>query len=67
MHSKEFEKTLNEIIEALKERGYSPYDQLQGYLSKGDSSYITRHNGAREKIETLDKDEIKKYISEQGW
>lgn len=67
MHNDDFKKTINEIIEALKERGYSPYDQLQGYLVNGDSSYITRHNGAREKIEALDKEEIKKYISEQGW
>ena len=67
MHSNDFEKTLNEIIEALKERGYNPYDQLKGYISLGDDSYITRHNGARDKIHTLDKDQISKYLKEQGW
>lgn len=67
MHSEEFEKILNEVIEALKERGYNPYEQLQGYITMGNSSYITRHNGARDKIESLDKEQLKKYILEQGW
>lgn len=66
MKNEEFEKILLEIIKSLEERGYNAYDQLQGYLAKGDSSYITRHNDARDKIETLDKEQIKKYISEQG-
>ena len=55
MKNEEFEKILLEIIKSLEERGYNAYDQLQGYLAKGDSSYITRHNDARDKIETLDK------------
>ena len=67
MHSEEFEKILNEVIDAIKERGYNPYEQLQGYISLGDDSYITRHNGAREKIHTLDIEQISKYLKEQGW
>lgn len=67
MQSNDFEKIINEIVEALKERGYNPYEQLQGYISLGDDSYITRHNGAREKIHTLDMEQISKYLKEQGW
>lgn len=62
-----FETTMNEIIVALKEKGYNPYEQLKGYIFLGDNSYITRHNGAREKIQKLDKEQISKYLREQGW
>lgn len=62
-----FEKAINEIVEALKECGYNPYEQLQGYISLGNDSYITRHNGARDKIQTLDREQIRKYLSEKGW
>ena len=66
MNKENFEKTINEIIDALKEKGYEPYEQLEGYVSLDDNSYITRHNGAREKIQNLDKEQIKKYLKEQG-
>ena len=67
MHNNDFEKTISEIVEALKERGYNPYEQLQGYVSLGHDSYITRHNGAREKIKKLDIEQIRNYLKEQGW
>lgn len=66
MNTDNFKKILNEIIDALKEKGYEPHDQLEGFLSLDDDSYITRHNGAREKIQNLDKDQISKYLKEQG-
>ena len=53
---------LNEIIMLLKERGYDPIAQLTGYLEIGSDDYITRHGNAREKIKTIDKEVIKKYI-----
>ena len=58
---------LKAIIDALKEKGYNPYEQLQGYVSLGDDSYITRHKNAREKIQKLDKNQISTYLKEQGW
>ena len=61
-----FETTIKEIIDALTEKGYEPYDQLAGYIQFKDDSYITRHNGAREKIKNLDIDQIRKYLDEQG-
>ena len=36
------EKLLEEVITALKDAGYSPDDQLEGYLQTGDASFITR-------------------------
>ena len=53
---------LNEIIMLMEERGYDPIAQLTGYLEIGSDDYITRHGNAREKIKTIDKEVIKKYI-----
>ena len=64
--NEKFETTIKEIIDALEEKGYDPYDQLTGYVQFNDDSYITRHNGAREKIQDLDIKQIRKYLDEQG-
>ena len=37
---------LNDVYNALKEKGYNPINQLVGYLISGDPSYITSYNGA---------------------
>lgn len=55
MTDNEFEKNFNEIVDALTEKGYSPYEQITGYLEMGSDTYITRHGDAREKIKLLDK------------
>ena len=62
MYNEEFEKTLSEIIESLKEKGYNPYEQIRAYARTGDESFITRHNDAREKIKNLDKEQIIDYL-----
>ena len=63
MTDKEFYDTLQEIIIALKAKGYySPYEQILGYLKTGVDTYITRHNDARNKIKSLDKIKLKEYI-----
>ena len=36
-----------QIYNALVEKGYSPERQLVGFLTTGDPTYITAHNGAR--------------------
>ena len=64
MNNSEFEKVFNEIVDALKEKGYSPYDQIIGYLEMGSDSYITRHGNAREKIKLLDKEKLRQHIKE---
>ena len=43
MNNANFEEMINEIIDALQEKGYNPFEQLRGYVSLGDDSYITRH------------------------
>ena len=65
--SKKTEETLKEVYEALKEKGYNPINQIVGYILSGDPTYITSHNDARNKIRTIERDEllekmVKKYI-----
>ena len=53
---------MEKIVAALKEKGYEPYEQLYGYIKNNEPSYITRHNGARDLIITLNKKQIQQYI-----
>ena len=49
---------LNEVYQALEEKGYSPVNQIVGYLLSGDPAYITSHKNARNLIRRLDRDEL---------
>lgn len=49
---------LRKVYAALKEKGYSPIDQIVGYLLSGDPTYITSHQGARNLIRRLERDEL---------
>ena len=51
-------EALVEIYAALTERGYNAIDQIVGYLTSGDPSYITSHNNARNLILKMDRDEL---------
>lgn len=62
MADKEFYDRLQEIVIALKAKGYSPYEQILGYLKTGVDTYITRHDDARNKIKSLDKTKLKEYF-----
>lgn len=64
MNSVEFNKSMEIIVEALKERGYDPYAQLYGYLKEDNPMYITQHRNARELIQSFDKKLIERYIKE---
>ena len=62
-HLEETEKVstreiLLDVYEALSEKGYHPVNQIVGYIMSGDPTYITSHNGARNKIRKLERDEI---------
>ena len=59
----EFKIIFDEVVSALTEKGYSPYDQIIGFLEMGSDSYITRHGNAREKIKLLDKEKLRQSIS----
>ena len=62
----EFEKVVEEIIQAIKKAGYDPYAQLYGYVTKGKEEYITRANGAREKIKQLSWLKLKEVVEKMG-
>jgi uncharacterized protein (UPF0297 family) len=51
-------EVLRKVYDALKEKGYSPIDQIVGYLLSGDPTYITSHQGARNLIRRLERDEL---------
>ena len=52
------ETTLDEIYDALKDKGYNPVSQIVGYLVSGDPGYITNYKNARNKILNLDRGKI---------
>jgi len=45
---------LDDVYEALEEKGYNPVNQLVGYLISGDPGYISSHRDARAKITEFD-------------
>lgn len=46
------------VYQALVEKGYQPENQIIGYILSGDPTYITSHNGARNLIRQIDRDEL---------
>jgi uncharacterized protein (UPF0297 family) len=70
-NGKSLKHSVREVLElvyrALEAKGYSPSDQIVGYILSGDPSYITSHDNARNAIKEIDRDEIveellKKYL-----
>lgn len=60
---------LTTVYQALEEKGYSPINQIVGYILSEDPTYITNHMGARTLIRKLDRDEllqvlVKKYLGQ---
>ena len=49
---------LKEVYQALVEKGYNPINQIVGYILSGDPTYITSYNDARNKIRTIERDEL---------
>ena len=63
---------LEEVYEALQEKGYKPVNQIVGYIMSGDPTYITSHKGARSLIMKAERDELVEellleYIASKGW
>ena len=56
--------TLDEVYDALKERGYNPINQIVGYLISGDPGYISNYKDSREKIMDFDRAEVVAIILE---
>ena len=55
---------LSHIADSIRETGNDPHDQLYGYISTGDPTYITRRNNARALIQTVDKKDVKQFVRE---
>lgn len=55
---KDVKETLSIVYNALKDKGYSPINQIVGYLLSGDPAYVPRHNDARNLIKRHERDEI---------
>lgn len=47
--------TLNEVYNALREKGYNPIEQLVGYIISGDPGYISSYKDSRKKILKIDR------------
>ena len=52
------ERILLEVLTSLEAKGYNPVNQIVGYLISGDPAYISSHDGARGKIQQVERDEI---------
>lgn len=50
--------TLEEVYDALEERGYNPVNQIVGYLISGDPGYISSYKDARSKMQEVDRAKI---------
>lgn len=51
-------EVIRDVCAAMEEKGYSPINQLVGYLLSGDPAYVTSHGDARNKIRKLGRDEV---------
>ena len=55
-------QAMENIISALRERGYEPYLQIYGYLQENNLAYITSYNSTRDLIQKLNKEDVRKFI-----
>ena len=53
---------LNDVKEAMLEKGYNPVSQIVGYILSGDPTYTTSHKGARSTISKIEKNELLEQI-----
>ena len=52
------QEIVKEVYKKKKKKGYNPINQIVGYILSGDPTYITSHNDARNKIRTIERDEL---------
>ena len=68
----EVKDIVEQVYEALTEKGYNPVNQIVGYIMSGDPTYITSHKGARSMIMKVERDELveellTEYIRNKAW
>ena len=49
---------VQQVYDALKEKGYNPVNQLVGYILSEDPTYITTYKNARALIRKVDRDDL---------
>ena len=54
----EIHEVVQQVYDALKEKGYNPVNQLVGYILSEDPTYITTYKGARSLIRKVDRDDL---------
>ncbi len=54
----EVAKVLEDVYNALVEKGYNPVNQIVGYIMSGDPTYVTSHKNARSLIMKVERDEL---------
>ncbi|WEG14095.1 IreB family regulatory phosphoprotein [Pullulanibacillus sp. KACC 23026] len=57
-NKQEVKDVLLKVFDALEDKGYTPINQVVGYLLSGDPAYIPRHQDARTIIRKIERDEI---------
>ena len=57
-------QVLEDVYQALTEKGYNPINQIVGYIMSGDPTYITSHKSARSLIMKVERDEILEELME---
>ena len=57
-------QVLEEVYQALTEKGYNPINQIVGYIMSGDPTYSTSHKSARSVIMKVERDEILEELME---
>lgn len=55
---------LQQVYQAMTEKGYNPVNQIVGYIMSGDPTYITSHKNARSLIMKVERDEILEVLFE---
>ncbi len=54
----EIHEVVQQVYDALKEKGYNPVNQLVGYILSEDPTYITTYKNARALIRKVDRDDL---------
>lgn len=54
----EIRAIMQEVYDALKEKGYNPINQIVGYILSEDPTYITTYKNARSIIRRVDRDDL---------
>ena len=56
--SKRVKEIMEQVVAALKDKGYEPVSQIIGYILSGDPTYITSHQNARALICKIERDDL---------